>query len=190
MTRYFVLYFCVLLLMPVVDTALILAQRRKGHIRRVYDRRSLFVLWLLLVAGFAVAAGLRTIGAGRITLDRPVLAAIAVALMLLGMLTRWAAMITLGGFFSPHVEIAEGQRLIAAGPYRYVRHPAYAGILLVFAGIGFAFENWLSLAAVVLMAALGVANRVRIEEAALREHFGSAYEEYARRTKRFVPFVL
>jgi len=37
---------------------------------------------------------------------------------------------------------------------------------------------------------LGVVNPVRIEEAALRGHFGSACEDYARCTKRFLPFAL
>lgn len=184
------LYFFVLLLMPVVDTVLIRAQRRQGHPHRVVDRRSLFVLWFFLAAGLVAAAGLRTITAGWIQLARPLLAAVAVALMLLGMLLRWAAMITLGRFFSAHVEIAAEQPLVTTGLYRHVRHPAYAGIILVAIGIGVTYENWISLLAVTAMVVLGVANRVRIEEKALREYYGAAYEAYYRSTKRFLPFIL
>ena len=190
MTRLHAAYFAVLLLMPVVDTALILAQRRAVRSRRLVDRRSRFVLWLCVGAGFAAAFFLRAVAAGRIPLGRPVLAAIAIAAMLTGMCLRWAAMITLGRFFSPHIEIADGQPLITTGLYRYVRHPAYAGIVLVFIGIGIAFENGLSLLAVSIPVIGAIIHRVRIEEAALLEHFGIAYKEYAGRTKRFLPFVL
>jgi protein-S-isoprenylcysteine O-methyltransferase Ste14 len=190
MNRCHLLYFCVLLLMPVVDTALIRRLRRGARPGHVVERRSLPLLWLCAGAGMAAAAGIRGIAAARIGLARPVIAGITVALMLLGLALRWAAMIKLGSGFSPHVEIGAGQPLITSGIFRSVRHPAYAGILLIFTGIGFTFENWLSLIAVVAGAVIGVANRVRIEEAALREHFGAAYDEYARHTKRFVPFVI
>jgi protein-S-isoprenylcysteine O-methyltransferase len=190
MTGLIAIYFCVLLLMPVIDTVLIRRQRRMVHPGRVYDRRSLVLLWLCAAGGFVAAAGLRTIETIRILLARAIIAPAAIAMMLVGMVLRWLAMIALDGYFSPHVEIAAGQPLITSGIYRHVRHPAYAGIILVFAGIGLAMENWLSLLAVTGLTAAGVANRVRIEEAALREHFGPAYHEYSRRTKRFLPFIL
>lgn len=190
MNRYHVIYLCVLLVMPVVDTALIRNRRRAVMPGRVIERRSLFVLWLCIGVGMGVAAGCKQIAAAKIGLASPVIAAAAIALMLTGMIVRWATMLKLGGYFTPHVEVGGGQALVIDGVFRFVRHPAYAGILLVCAGIGLAFENWLSLAAVMALAGAGVANRVRIEEAALRGHFGSAYEEYARRTKRFLPYIL
>jgi protein-S-isoprenylcysteine O-methyltransferase Ste14 len=190
MTWYYVLYLCVLLLMPVVDTALIRAQRRSVRPRRLVERRSLFILWFCASAGFAAAFFLRTVAAGRIPLPRPFLAALAVAAMLAGMGLRWAAMLALGRYFSPHIEIAAGQPLTTTGLYRHVRHPAYAGIILVFIGIGVAFENWLSLLAVSLPVIGAISHRVKVEEAALLEHFGGDYKEYADRTKRFLPFVI
>jgi protein-S-isoprenylcysteine O-methyltransferase Ste14 len=79
--------------------------------------------------------------------------------------------------------------LTISGIYRYVRHPAYTGIILVFIGLGIAFENWLSLITVAGLTMAGIANRVRIEEAALLEHYGDSYASYAARTKRFVPYL-
>ncbi|MCX6556068.1 MAG: isoprenylcysteine carboxylmethyltransferase family protein [Candidatus Aminicenantes bacterium] len=190
MNRYLLLYFCVLLFMPIIDTTLIRARRRVAAPGRVIERRSLFVLWLCIGSGMGIAAGLKKITAARIGLASPVIAVAAVALMLAGMIVRWATMLKLGGYFTPHVEVGGGQALVTDGVFRFVRHPAYAGILLVCAGIGLTFENWLSLAAAMAFAGTGVANRVRIEEAALRGHFGPAYEEYARHTKRFLPFIL
>lgn len=176
--------------MPVIDTALIRARRRSAAPGRVVERRSLFILWLCIGSGMGIAAGLTKIAAAGIGPASAIVAVAAVALMLAGMIVRWATIIQLGGYFTPHVEVGGGQSLVTDGVFRFVRHPAYAGILLVCAGIGLAFANWLSLATVMAFAGAGVANRVRIEEAALRGHFGPAYDEYARRTKRFLPFIL
>jgi protein-S-isoprenylcysteine O-methyltransferase Ste14 len=56
-------------------------------------------------------------------------------------------------------------------------------------GIGFAFENWLSLIALVNPVVGAIVHRVQIEATALKEHFGHDYAEYARPTKRFLPLV-
>ena len=81
------------------------------------------------------------------------------------------------------------QPVIAAGPYRVLRYPGYAGLLLVLGGLGLSFRNWLSLAALLLLPLLGVLNRIRVEEAALAATFGAAYTTFAARRKRLIPFV-
>ena len=190
MSRYYLVFLCVLLLAPVGDTLLIRRLRRGSRPGRVIERWSLPLLWLGLGAGMAAALWLKRFAAFRIGAQPPALAAVAVAFMLSGMALRWAAMRRLGNRFSPHVELGGGQALVTEGVFRLIRHPAYSGILLIFFGVGLTYASWLSLAAVAIAAAAGVANRVRIEEKALREEFGPAYEEYAGRSRRFIPFVL
>ena len=75
------------------------------------------------------------------------------------------------------------------GPYRYLRHPSYAGSLLTFAGLGLALGNWLSLLLAVCGALVGFTRRIRIEEATLHAHFGEDYTAYARQTWRLLPFI-
>ncbi len=83
-----------------------------------------------------------------------------------------------------------GQTVIEAGPYRYIRHPSYAGALITVIGLGLALGNWASLLSMVACVAIGYAYRIRVEEAALVAALGQPYREYMSRTARLVPFVL
>jgi protein-S-isoprenylcysteine O-methyltransferase Ste14 len=48
---------------------------------------------------------------------------------------------TLGKFYSGHVSVVEGQPLVTSGPYRFIRHPAYAGYLLIAFGVALGFSS-------------------------------------------------
>ncbi len=78
--------------------------------------------------------------------------------------------------------------LVTTGPYRYLRHPIYASILLlVWAGVA-ANPSWVS--AVLGMVATAMTGlRILFEETLLRRAYPE-YEDYARHTKRVVPFIL
>ena len=102
---------------------------------------------------------------------------------------RWVAITHLGRFFTVNVAIAEDHKLITTGPYRYVRHPSYTGLSLIFLGFGLCMLNILSLAAVFLPISVAFIWRMHVEEAALREVFGESYHTYATRTRRIIPFV-
>jgi hypothetical protein len=61
--------------------------------------------------------------------------------------------------------------------------------LLVAHGLGLAFANWWTLACSLLPYLVAIGYRIHVEEAVLRETFGPAYAQYARTTKRIVPWV-
>lgn len=96
----------------------------------------------------------------------------------------------LGRYFTYQVDVHSGQTVIEAGPYRYIRHPSYAGALITVIGLGLALGNWASLLSMVACVAIGYAYRIRVEEAALVAALGQPYREYMSRTARLVPFVL
>jgi protein-S-isoprenylcysteine O-methyltransferase Ste14 len=110
-------------------------------------------------------------------------------LLVAGIGIRWTAMHTLGVFFTGRVQIREGHTLIRTGLYSRLRHPAYAGSLLAYFGLGLAVANWWTLACCVLPYLIALGYRIRVEEAVLQETFGPAYAQYARTTKRVVPWV-
>jgi protein-S-isoprenylcysteine O-methyltransferase Ste14 len=126
---------------------------------------------------------------GRVRAGEPYVAAAGLALMLAGTALRWAAIRALWSYFTVNVSILEGQRVVRGGPYRLVRHPSYTGLLLRYLGFGLALANWLSAALVFLPLLCATVYRMRVEEEALREHFGEEYEEYAGETKRLVPGI-
>jgi protein-S-isoprenylcysteine O-methyltransferase Ste14 len=91
-------------------------------------------------------------------------------------------------FFSSVVRIQEerGHRVVSAGPYRFVRHPGYAGGILMFVASGLALGSWLSLLPSIVAAAALVA-RTLFEEGVLRREL-PGYEEYLGRVRyRLVP---
>ena len=115
--------------------------------------------------------------------------AAGVCLFAVGLVLRWYSMVYLGRLFTFDVAVAADHRVVDSGPYRLVRHPAYAGSLLTFLGLGICGGNGVSLLVLVTPIALAFLRRIAIEEAALTTALGSRYADYARRTKRLVPFV-
>jgi protein-S-isoprenylcysteine O-methyltransferase Ste14 len=110
-------------------------------------------------------------------------------LMLAGMALRWYSIRVLGTSFTCEVSTRPGQEVIQAGPYRWVRHPSYTGGLITLLGVLVCCVNWASLAAMIVALA-GYSYRIRIEERALAHDLGPAYQDYMRRTKRLIPFLV
>jgi protein-S-isoprenylcysteine O-methyltransferase Ste14 len=110
-------------------------------------------------------------------------------ILVAGILLRAWAILTLGRFFTPYVQVQPGQHVVESGPYRYVRHPSYTGMLLALIGLGIALDDWLSLLALALIPLAGILVRIRHEESVLLEALGEDYREYASRTSRLVPGV-
>lgn len=106
-----------------------------------------------------------------------------------GLWIRHLAMRTLARFFTYQVEIQADQRLVETGLYRRIRHPGYLGQLLVFAGVGVALANWLSIAAMVVFTFVAFRWRIGVEESALQAHFADQFEAYRRRTWRLIPWL-
>ena len=84
------------------------------------------------------------------------------------------------------VQAARHQRVISSGPYAFVRHPMYSGVMLYFLGIPLLLGSWWG-AALAPVFALLFAIRARIEERALIEGL-PGYADYAERVRyRLVP---
>ena len=80
----------------------------------------------------------------------------------------------------------QGHQLVASGVYRYVRHPIYAGDLLLLLGLEVALNSWLVVGVMLLIVL--VARKAVLEEAGLLGGLPE-YADYCARTKRFIPFV-
>ena len=113
---------------------------------------------------------------------------VGVALQASGLALRTWSMRTLGTSYTRTLRTEDQQHVVDTCPYRFVRHPGYAGSLLTWAGFGLTSRS----VPVVLLAAalLGRAYRQRIvAEENLLERELPGYAEYIQRTKRIVPFV-
>jgi protein-S-isoprenylcysteine O-methyltransferase Ste14 len=110
-----------------------------------------------------------------------------VIVMWSGLVTRVWAVAALGGAFRTTVEVDPDQAVVSTGPYKWIRHPSYAGLLLMLAGLGLALGDWLSVAACLALPLPAFAWRIHVEEAELRRVLGDAYRAYQARTARLVP---
>ena len=113
----------------------------------------------------------------------------ALILMLAGLAIRVTAIMTLGVSFSTNVAIHATQTLRRTGLFRWVRHPSYTGMLLIFAAIGLYLCNWASLAVMLLFPTAALLYRIHVEEAALTAAFGQQYVEYSGLTNRLIPGI-
>jgi protein-S-isoprenylcysteine O-methyltransferase Ste14 len=111
---------------------------------------------------------------------------LVIAIILVSLWTIWSALRVLGKQWSLQARVLEDHKLIREGPYRFVRHPIYTGMLGMIIAAGLAWSQWIGLLIALALFAIGTAIRVRSEEKLLREQFGAAFDDY----KRSVPAVL
>lgn len=112
-----------------------------------------------------------------------------VLLMLLGLgFAVWARFV-LGRNWSGIVTVKEDHTLITRGPYGWVRHPIYTGILLALLGTAFTLGTILNLIEVPVVG-LALWLKLRTEERFMLETFGEQYTAYGRRVKALIPRVI
>jgi protein-S-isoprenylcysteine O-methyltransferase Ste14 len=102
---------------------------------------------------------------------------------------RWWGIIKLGRHFSRHIRLQDEMEFVSDGPYRWLRHPLYSGILLAVSGVALALGSWLSLLGVGLFVLPALLHRLRREEQEMTARFGVRYERWRKPRKRLIPFV-
>jgi protein-S-isoprenylcysteine O-methyltransferase len=101
-------------------------------------------------------------------------------------LRRWA-IASLGKYWSLHVEIRQDHPLVKSGPFRWMRHPTYLSMIMELMS-GALILNAILTSVVVFPIFIAILiYRLRLEEAALIEKFGAAYEQYRREVPALIP---
>ena len=169
--------------------AAIFVRRGVDHMASRRGRPMRFVLFIVIV----IAAFLARRSADLQALQWAVLhnvpmAATGAALATLGALLAFTARGVIGRNWGPPAMRKNDTQLVTNGPYSLIRHPIYAGILLMMAGtaIGLMPIWWL----VAVAAGVYFITSARSEESYLTERFPDAYPAYKARTKMLVPFLL
>ena len=137
-----------------------------------------------VVGVFLIAGVLR----GALAVHSVILAAIGAVLFACGIaLAVWARLHLGRNWGMPMTQRAEPE-LVTSGPYRFVRHPIYSGLLTAMLGTALV-NNLLGLIVVAVLVGYFYYCGI-VEERNLAATFPTAYPEYARRTKMLIPFLL
>lgn len=103
------------------------------------------------------------------------------------LLILWAIFSMRVSKFRVTPEPAEGSTLVTMGPYRFIRHPMYAGTLLLTFSLIADLPTFERIIAGITLLAILLA-KIKYEETLLEEHF-TDYQTYKKRTFRLIPFV-
>lgn len=157
-------------------------QQREGVSSRLsYTVLNVAAFWLMF-AGDVKQQWLRT----RLYALNPWVEALGIAITLAGLAFAIWARAYLGGNWSSAVTVKVGHQLVRSGPYRWVRHPIYSGMILAMLGTALVRHQVRGLIAVVLLYA-GFKIKSKIEEQTMAATFGAEYAEYASTTGAIVP---
>lgn len=96
---------------------------------------------------------------------------------------------TLGKHWSGELTVKEGHEIVKSGPYRFIRHPIYTGILCMGLGTAVTSNAWHGLLGFAVMS-FAYARKIRMEERWLVDAFGEPYAEYKKSTWALVPGIL
>jgi protein-S-isoprenylcysteine O-methyltransferase Ste14 len=103
-----------------------------------------------------------------------------------GLALRASAMRALGGSLGFRLQVRDDQTLVHAGPYKWIRHPNYAGLILVAGGIAVSFSSRLALVVAACLWLPVLLFHIAREERMLVERFGRQYRAYMSRTWRLI----
>jgi protein-S-isoprenylcysteine O-methyltransferase Ste14 len=104
----------------------------------------------------------------------------------LGMLFSMWARVSLGRNWSGRVALKHGQELVSTGPYAFVRHPIYTGLLMALTGTALYDGRWRALLGLAFFA-IGFWLKARSEENLLEREFGEEYRTYRAQTPMLIP---
>jgi protein-S-isoprenylcysteine O-methyltransferase Ste14 len=171
--------------------ALIAARARAARAEKVANSASASASWIwIVVQGLAIGAA----GAGRIRIDLAPLSAKAMieALVVFALMAGAVGLFdasshAMGKNWALVARTRTDHTLVQSGPFAWVRHPIYDALFLFMVAMAVAYGHTRNLIVAVPLYMFATWVRVSYEERLLRTQFGTAYDDYAARVKRFIP---
>jgi protein-S-isoprenylcysteine O-methyltransferase Ste14 len=119
----------------------------------------------------------------------PIIGAIGALLTIIGVTIAIWARLYLGTNWGMPMTLKENRELVTGGPYKYIRHPIYAGMMLAMTGAVLALGLWW-LFTVFVVYFLYFIYSATSEEKILAKEFPHEYPAYRKRTQMLIPFIL
>lgn len=169
---------------------MLIFKRSKNSVQRNNkDRRSLLILWIVIV----ISSTLGNLIAEEYSVWRlgnyEIVIYTGMVICILGFAIRWTAVIQLGKMFTVDVTITDKHNLKTTGLYKIVRHPSYLGLILIIAGLGLCTDSLLSFLIILIPSFLAINHRIKVEEQVLIAEFGEQYINYKKRVNKIIPGI-
>lgn len=165
---------------------LIIKKEGKTAIKTKEDRGTYYLIYLCVLFSIIISEKLGFDGNIRLP---DFTFYIGVIILLSGTLLRGISVFMLGKYFTYQVSVMDNQSLIKSGPYQYIRHPGYAGLIGSLIGISLAFRSMSALVIVGIMCFFAFGLRIKFVEEMLSQELGNDYTQYKNKTKRLIPFI-
>jgi len=170
-----------------ISEFLLFTMKRSEKTSENRDQGSLSLFWIMIPV--AITLGFTFSNLNLIKLITWNLVPWCLGLFFIGLLIRWIAIIQLGNRFTVNVAVVKEHTLKKDGIYKFIRHPSYSGLLLLFLGIALSMRNYVSILLVIVPVFFAILYRIKVEEKSLKGYFGKDYEDYSKATKKIIPFV-
>lgn len=159
-------------------------ERRESPVQRVSHLVPMLIAALLLVLPG------RDLGVLAVPFMERTWTGYSIGVVLVGLGCAYAILARryLGANWSGSVTLKQDHSLVQSGPYRYIRHPIYTGLIAAFAGTTLAIGEWRGLLALLLVC-VSLVFKLRREERLMLEHFGTSYTDYRRVSWALLPWI-
>ena len=114
---------------------------------------------------------------------------VGAVLFAVGIWLLWRSHAALGRNWTPTLGFRDDHQLVTDGVFKYIRHPMYAAHVLWAIANVLMLPNWLAGYAFLVASVLQYTSRVNTEEQMMIEQFGEQYENYMKKTGRFIPRI-
>ena len=166
---------------------MLLKRSKKTTVTKRNDKGSLIIIWISIPV--TLTAGFYIEGYGISGFTNDIVYFSGLLIFLFGLILRWAAIFQLKKAFTVDVAISKDQTVKSDGLYKIIRHPSYAGLLLMLTGLSIAMNNIISFLLISIINFITVSYRIIVEERILTEAFGDDYKKYKSATKKLIPGV-
>ncbi len=154
------------------------------------DRFSFKLLWITVSASLLLAVYFKIENIGGLDFGNPLLQVCGAILIMMGIIIRWSSVLTLRRYVYPDFAVSYEYHIIQKGFYGSLRHPAYAGSLISFLGLGLGLSNWISLLVLIIPTTSAFIYRAMVEDRKLAGLLGDDYNTYMDTTDRIIPPIL
>jgi len=161
---------------------------KRTRARQPLSERLLHLLFIAIAAVLLNGHVRTTLMTQRVLPQSIPIELLADVLVVVGLLIALWARVTLAGNWSSQVTLKEDHELIQRGPYRFVRHPIYSGLLLMLLGTA-VLTGQLGGFVALVVCGFGLWIKLRQEEKLLARHL-PGYAEYKSRTRALIPYLL